>query len=328
MKTFYQNYDYENPTEEMKYPYRHGKTLKVAKHGIEKTTGKTLTTFKGFYMTMRCVAHPKAFFALMRFLLNMAGLFFFPQHFRKWHLLKTPIKHVDHAIDEKIPFRPNKYPVYMNFIPMWMHPMGMIFKRYTYNSSANIALEWFSYLALIYPEAGKLYYYTMTTTYRPATDDKKILGLRKTDPHYMCVPSLHITTIALAFCFYRMLFERENFGQEDKQLWNKEIFDTAVEIGESVLYVKQHSVNCIPAGLFMLRKIAPELCTDKEVYEFLEAMFLNSDDVNQDDRIEAYNHMKNLYDKFVEEGKNDSDWSVPVKKWLDSYQPHTPSYNC
>ncbi len=328
MKTYYQNYDYDNPTEQMKYPYRHGKVHRVKKNGVEKTTGKPLTSFKGFYMTMKSIAHPKAFVAMMHFLLNMVGLFFFPQHFRKMHLKRTPIKHVDHALDEKIPFRPDKYPVYMNFIPMWMHPLGMIFKRYTYNSGANLAVEWYSYLALIYPEADKLYSYTMTTTFRPATEDKKILGLRRTDPHYMCVPSLHITTIALAFCFYRMLFEREGFSQEDRDLWNKEIFDTAVAIGESVLYVKQHSVNCIPAGLFMLRKIAPELCTDKEAHEFLDAFFVSSPDVDEKDRLEALDHMKTMYDRFVEEGKDELDWSVPVKKWLDSYTPHTPAYNC
>ncbi len=34
-------------------------------------------------------------------------------------------------------------------------------------------------------------------------------------------------------------------------------------------FQKQHSVNCVPDGLYMPYKIAPELCTKKEVTEII-----------------------------------------------------------
>ena len=123
-----------------------------------------------------------------------------------------------------------------------------------------------------------------------------------------------------------MIFEREDFSPEEKELWNKEIFKNSSMIGESVLYVKQHSVNCVPAGLYMLYKIAPELCTKKEVYEFIDSFFQNESDVSDEDKKAVNAHIKNTFEKFVEEGKDDTDWSVPVKKWLDGYEPFTPFY--
>ena len=326
MKMYYQNYDPENPTEEMKYPYRWKKNLKVKKNGIKNTRGKHMNEFSGFYMTMKSIAHPRAFVAMMNFLLKMTNLFFFPQHFQRMHILHRPIKHVDHSLDEKVPFRTDKLSIYMTFIRMWMQPLSMIFHRYSYNSAASIAIEWYNYLAMTYPEANKLYKYTMTTTYRPKTDDKSFKRLRRTDPHYECVPSLHISTVTLAFCFYRMIFEREDFTQEEKDMWNADIFLNSSLIGESVLYVKQHSVNCVPAGLYMLYKIAPELCTKKEVYEFIDSFFQNETDISEEDKQAVILHIKNTFDKFVEEGKDDVDWSIPVKKWLDNYEHYTPSY--
>ena len=71
------------------------------------------------------------------------------------------------------------------------------------------------------------------------------------------------------FVLLHRFFQREDFSPEEKDLWNKEIFKNSSLIGESVLYVKQHSVNCVPDGLYMLYKIAPELCTKKEVTEII-----------------------------------------------------------
>ena len=45
MKTYYQNYDPENPTEKMKFPYRWKKNLKVKKNGIKNTRGKHMNEF-------------------------------------------------------------------------------------------------------------------------------------------------------------------------------------------------------------------------------------------------------------------------------------------
>ena len=75
--------------------------------------------------------------------------------------------------------------------------------------------------------------------------------------------------------------------------------------------MKQHSVNCVPAGLYMLYKIAPELCTKKEVYEFIDSFFSRESDISEDDKSLVRDYMKNQFEKFVEEGRTTRTGAFP-----------------
>ena len=326
MKTYYQLYDPENPTEKMRYPYRFGKVKQPSEKRIKKVQGKKLTEFNILYCYFTIPFRIPSIFVLPPFLHTVIWYFFLPQYFRKIKLLRTPIKHVDHKLDERVPFRPDYVGKYMDFINIWIRPMAMLMHRFGTIQGAPLCAEWLRYLTLVYHESMKIYKVSMTTTYRPKTDSKKMKALYGADPHYMCVPSLHITIVCLTFSFYRMIFERENFNEDEKKLWNKELFDCASGIGETVLYVKQHSVNCIPAALYMLTKIVPELFTKEMANEFIDSLFENVEDVSKEDCVQIREHIHLTLEKFTAAGAEASKWQEPILTWLSSYEPHTPYY--
>lgn len=326
MKKYYQLYDQKNPTEKMRYPYRYGKVKSPSEKRIAKVKGKKLTDFNILYCYATIPFRFPSIFALPPFFHAVLWDFFFPQYFRKLKLTRTPIKHVDHALDEKVPFRPDYVGRYMDFINIWIRPMAMIMHRFGTIQGAPLCAEWLRYITLAYHEAMSMYRISMTTTYRPKTDSKKMRALYAADPHYMCVPSLHIAIVCLTYSFYRMIFERENFTEEEKRQWNKELFDCASGIGETVLYVKQHSVNCIPAALYMLTKIVPELFTAEMADEFIESLFEHMDDIERSDVEQIREHIRFTFERFMLSGAEDTDWTAPVRTWLSGYEAHTPYY--
>ncbi|MBO4404697.1 MAG: hypothetical protein J5780_05130 [Treponema sp.] len=264
-----------------------------------------------------------------RFLHTVITKFFMSQYLQKLHITHRKIKHVDHELDWKIPFRPDKAKIYMEFINIWIRPLCMLLKRFGVRHGSKLCAEFLRYIDLSYREAWKIYSVCMTTTVRPeCKSSKAITGIQKADPHYLCVPSLHIAIVCLCFSFYRMLFEREGFTQKEKDTWNKELYEHAVSIGETVLYVKQHSVNCIPAALYMMTRIAPELFTPEMAVTFINDLFKNQKDIPESDRKKINAHMQFTYERFLLEGAATAeDWTEPVLRWLYDYVPFNVKQN-
>ena len=202
----------------------------------------------------------------------------------------------------------------------------MLVKRFGIRDGSKLSTEFIRYLSLTYDEAYSLYDISFTTTYRPASNKRSIKLLRRADPHFMCVPSLHIAIMCLCIGFYKMLFSREHFSVKESTKWLDEIKTRAVEIGETVLYLKQHSVNCIPAALYMMTRITPELFTPADAVDYIDRLFANSKDVNPQDRKKINTHIHTMYERLLLEGCSCDDWKEPVLRWLDDYQPFTPSY--
>ena len=313
--------------ETSKYPFKRGNAKKPSQKRIDKVKDRDLSSFH--YMTAYATVpwNHWGFGPVMKYVFGpVVFKFFLPQYFEKIHLLHIPVKHVDHELDEKVPFRTDRLSIYMDFVNVWIRPITMLIHRYGIWNGSKLAGEYLCYIRLAYEEAWKMYKKCFTTTYRPASDNPKILKLRRADPHYMCVPSLHISIVCLCFSFYRMLFEREGFTEEEKQKWNKELFSRAIEIGETVLYIKQHSVNCIPAALYMLTRITPEFFTPEQATEFIDALFVNANDVSEENKKRIHSHINFMYERLLLEGTMEDDWTVPVMRWLENYEPHTPSY--
>jgi hypothetical protein len=162
----------------------------------------------------------------------------------------------------------------------------------------------------------------MSTTARPETRDKLMLRIRKVDPHYLCVPSLHIAIVALTFSYYRAVFKNEyaSFDTETIIAHNRALYRGAVEIAETVLYVKQHSVNCIPAALYMTRNLAPHLFSAQDAVDFIDSLFAESEDVPRADKSEINRHIHYMFERLLLEGCYESDWTFPVKRWLTRHR--------
>ncbi len=246
--------------------------------------------------------------------------FFLLQFFVKWGIKKISIVSVDHPLDRKVPFTPKRVGIYFDFINIWIRPLAMLIKKFGLKRGLPLCREWLDRLKKTYKEAAKFYRFRLSTTARPKY--KKSLPFLKIhlfDPHYCCVPSLHIAIVVLVFTFYRDLFMREGFSAEERDAWNEELYKGAVAIGETVLYVKQHSVNCIPAALYMMTRIQSDLVTIGTCVKYIEDLFKEQDDIAESDKIAIQSHIQYMYERFYLEGLHFEDWREPVQRWILSY---------
>jgi hypothetical protein len=88
-----------------------------------------------------------------------------------------------------------------------------------------------------------------------------------------------------------------------------------------VLYVKQHSVNCIPAALYMMCRLVPELWTLTDAVEFIDRLFADESLLAPDAGGIIRAHIQLLFERLVLEGFYSDDWTDPVKRWIVNYRP-------
>ncbi len=268
------------------------------------------------------LTHWKTFWALMRFLRIALLDFFLLQFTVKWGWRKIEIINVDHVLDDDVPFVPELAPVYLDFIYFWARPLALIIKKLKRRSLPYV-VNFFKLIGDTYLQASTFYKYKMTTTKRPTNSDyrdKNFDIIRRVDPHYLCVPSLHIAVVVLTYSFFRDVFEKEGFSKEEKEIYNQELFDGAIEIGETVLYVKQHSVNCIPAALYMMTNAISHLFTIEDAIFFIDTLFAKQTNIDSLAKAEINEHLHTLFEQLLLEGQYSDYWLEPLKRWLYKYK--------
>ncbi len=268
------------------------------------------------------LTHWKTFWALMGFLRIAICDFFLLQFSVKWGWRKIEIINVDHVLDDEVPFVPSLAPVYLDFIYFWARPLALLIIKLKGKALPHV-VRFFKTISSTYLQASSFYKYKMTTTNRPTNADyrdKNFDAIRRVDPHYLCVPSLHIAVVVLTYSFFRDVFEKENFSDEEKALYNKELYDGAVEIGETVLYVKQHSVNCIPAALYMMSNAISDLFSIEDAVMFIDSLFVNQTNIEELSKQEINEHLHTLFEQLLLEGQYSDYWLEPLKRWLYKYQ--------
>jgi hypothetical protein len=242
------------------------------------------------------------------------------QQLQKKHITNIPVIYVDTKLDDKIPFTPEKVKKYLDFVPYFITPCSMLIKRFGLKKARLLCADYLDFIANLYKSAGSIYKYCLTTTHRPEyLEMKEFRFIHKNDPHYLCVPSLHISIITGCYTYFRDLFEREHFTQLEKDRWNKELYRNALAIGESVLYVKQHSVNCIPAALYMMTALYSSQFTTYDAVDFINNLFIYDKRLSLQDRAEIANHINFMYERLLLEGAYCDDWQEPIKHWLRTY---------
>jgi hypothetical protein len=113
--------------------------------------------------------------------------------------------------------------------------------------------------------------------------------------------------------------EKARFSKKAIEQYLNELYMGAIEIAETVLYIKQHSVNCIPAALYMLHNIAPHLFSVEDAVRFIDALFTEAEDVAPDDKKLITAHIQHMFERLLLEGLYQKDWTLPVKRWILSY---------
>ncbi len=294
-------------------------TLSKKEKRIAKLDGRTVKSFRAIHAYKFYFFHPKVFPSIIRFAWCVLKDFFALQFNQKFSFKKIPVINVDHPLDSKIPFNPAKIKTYLDFINFWIRPFALLTDRIGVHRTAPLLKKWVDLIHQEYYEASRMYRYRLSTTERPKYHRGLFSVIHSLDPHLCCVPSLHIAILALFYAYMKNIFKDETFTEKERFLWTTETYNYAIEIAESVLYVKQHSVNCIPAALYMVTRLYPDMFTPTDATNFINDMFLSATDIDFKDASAIREHISFSYECFLLEGCITNDWRDPVKKWINSY---------
>ncbi len=294
------------------------------KSGKEKTTGKPLSSFSWLRCYFVLLTRPDTVKSAYSFLYTVTKNYLGLQFLKKWGFLRIPVVNVQTSVDDKIPFTPYRVHTYLHFVNFWLEPLSMLMTRFGIKKSVPYCTKFLDLIKKVYAEAGRIYRFRLSTTDRPDYNDmKEFRNIHRWDPHLLCVPSLHIAIIVLCCFYFRNLFASDEFTQEERDQWNGELYEGTVRIAESVLYIKQHSVHCVPAALYMMTRITPDLFTSDDAVKLINDMFVPSDDMSAQDKKEVNDYIHYMYERLFLEGCQEADWTVPVKHWLLEYAHKT-----
>jgi hypothetical protein len=121
--------------------------------------------------------------------------------------------------------------------------------------------------------------------------------------------------------FRRMLSSREP-GRFQNSGEIELVKRQALDIVQAVLYVKQHSINCISAAMYAMSRLDPALFPAEEAELFVSGLFSRRDGLPGGEFVQPENvpkiksHILTLYRRFIEEGKNAGDWCEPLLRFL------------
>jgi len=257
---------------------------------------------------------------LFRFLRTVVRDFFWLQFSVKWRFKTIPVLDVSHPLDELIPFTPDKVKIYLNFTNFWIRPMTLLFRRLGVKKALPYCIEYLSLIETAYANAAKVYRFCMTTTKRPDyKTDAAFKMIHAFDPHLLCVPSLHVAIVILSSVYYADVFKNDDFTEEERKTYTAELREGARRIIESVLYVKQHSVNCIPAAVYMMLYVLKNRFTISAGIDIINSLFADDETLSDSDKKKISAHIHFMFERLLLEGANENDWTVPVKRWLKSY---------
>jgi hypothetical protein len=243
--------------------------------------------------------------------------FFFLQYKANSRPGLIPVSRVDHPLDKKIPFIPSWVGIYLDFIEFWVQIVGFLLKQYGKKGIAP-AKEIISTTADLYTFAAQVYAKHMSTTDRPKYLKKlRFIIIHMTDPHLMCIPSLHVMIAIRAYTIFRETVrsfgDEEHFAKEINDMYNG-----ALKITEAVLYVKQHSVNCISAAMYAMSHFDAPLFPAEEAKKFAEQLYIHEEVPNQEDAKLIRDHIFSLYERFMQEGRESANWEEPLIQFLQS----------
>jgi hypothetical protein len=191
---------------------------------------------------------------------------------------------------------------------------------------------------VLYAFASEVYRKNFSTTKRPFyIAHPRFFLIHLLDPHLMCIPSLHVMAAIHTYTQFeaiaKSLGEEENLKEQAT-----EMRQGALAISQAVLFVKQHSVNCIPAALYAMTCFSPELFPPEEAEAFTQMLFSPAPDKSkmpsgcrvhpaaspstelpQADQAEIKSHILALYRRFLEEGKTCEFWGEPLVSFLRTF---------
>ena len=135
----------------------------------------------------------------------------------------------------------------------------------------------------------------------------------------MCVPSLHVMVVIRTYTAFRAMIA----ALGDAETWvsqTEEIYRGALAITEAVLYVKQHSVNCISAAMYAMSRFdEPDKNRDglfppAEAEGFVLELFKTGLAPGDGETVRRY--ILDLYQRFLLRGEKALSWKEPLLEFL------------
>jgi hypothetical protein len=265
------------------------------------------------YTVLRVFRYPDLRVSAARTLKSIMYNFFFLQY--KAALLpgRIPVTPVDHPLDEYIPFTPKWVAVYLDFVAYWVRMIGFLFTQYGRRAVEPVK-DFVESMGKLYAFAAEVYAENLSTTSRPRYYSRpRFLLIHIFDPHLMCVPSLHVMVVIRTYTKFRAIIR--SLGEEAR--FAAQINETrrsALAITEAILYVKQHSVNCVSAAMYAMSCFEHALFPEEEAGGFAADLFTGPGSPEESKAIRAYIIEK--YRQFREEGKRGKDWRGPLLRFL------------
>lgn len=260
-------------------------------------------------VVVRALGRPKVAASALRFVGTVLKDFFGLQFAVRLGLRKVPVLNVDHPLDAKVPFRPDSIATYLGFIAFWIRPLGWIARHHGPRAFTEHAVAYLTLIDRCYREAADVYRAGMTTTRRPRYYRGRFLAIHLLDPHLLCVPSLHVMICVLTYTYYRRAFTSLGVPDAQRAALDDELFAQAAAITDSVLLIKQHSVNCVPAALYAMSRITPADVTPDEVARFIACLLTDED---PDGEIRTY-----ISDAFAQLRADDAPtWTTTVQRFI------------
>ena len=267
---------------------------------------------------IRVLGSPYLRVTALRCIASIIKNFFFLQHRAAFLPGLIPVSQADNPLDSKIPFTPGKVGIYLDFIAFWVRSLGFLL-RHCGRRALEPTRNFLETMGGLYAYAAEVYGCCLSTTKRPFyISHPRFLIIHAVDPHLMCIPSLHVMIVIRSYTMFaeiiKLLGEEERFRAQAEELRRG-----ALAITEAVLYVKQHSVNCIPAAMYAMTRWDPRLFPPGEAESFIGGLFAESKIAAEGQEIRGY--IISLYRRFLEEEA--PDWKEPLLNFLKAL-PQTP----
>jgi len=271
----------------------------------------------------RVLGHPYLRITALRCIASIFRNFFFLQWRSAFLPGRIPVTKADHPLDSKIPFMPAKVNTYLDFVAFWVRTLGFLLRE-----KGRLALEpvrnFIETMDGLYAFAAEVYKKNLSTTERPFyVGSPRFLLIHAVDPHLMCVPSLHVMVVIRTYSLFREIIK--NFKEENRfSQQMEELRLGALAITEAVLYVKQHSVNCIPAAMYAMTRFDPQLFPPAEAGYFVSKLFAEAECIGKQEIAEIRAHILSLYHSFLDQGgaapakfNSGGDWAKPLIDFLE-----------
>jgi hypothetical protein len=277
--------------------------------------------------------------AVIRCIASIFYNFFFRQYRAALLPGNVPVSKVDHPLDLKIPFVPSWITIYLDFVTYWTRMLGFLLRTYRHRAYDAVR-EFIVSMGRLYSFAAEAYQKNFSTTDRPFYIARpRFFVIHLLDPHLMCVPSLHVMVVVWTYTKFAAILRSFNeAGRYAAQI--EEMKQGALAITHAILFVKQHSVNCIAAALYAMIRFGGELFPPEEAEAFIKLLFweapppspLRTGRLPANYKVRPWaaprtkipaadasiikTHITILFRRFLEEGKTTRKWEEPLLNFM------------